>query len=50
MGDESLYADEQRSKEVSFEYNDVMREISELENEWMEVSERIEYKLSTLEE
>ena len=50
MGDESLYADEQRSKEVSFEYNDVMRAISDLENEWMEVSERIEYKLSTLEE
>ena len=50
MGDESLYADEQRSKEVSFEYNDVMRAIGELENEWMEVSERIEYKLSTLED
>ncbi|MGI6221197.1 MAG: ABC-F family ATP-binding cassette domain-containing protein [Coriobacteriales bacterium] len=50
MGDESLYADEQRSKEVSFEYNDVMRAISDLENEWMEVSERIEYKLSTLED
>ncbi len=50
MADESLYADEQRSKEVAFEYGDVKRAIDDLENEWMEVSERIEYKLSTLEE
>ena len=49
MSDETLYEDEARSKEVAFEYNDLKREIDDLENEWMEVSERIEYKLSTLE-
>lgn len=49
MADESLYADEERSRDVAFEYGDVKRAIEELENEWMEVSERIEYKLSTLE-
>ena len=50
MGDESLYADERKSKDVAFEYGDVSKQIDELENEWMEVSERIEYKLSTLDE
>lgn len=49
MADESLYADEERSRDVAFEYGDLKRLIEELENEWMEISERIEYKLSTLE-
>ncbi|MGI6217518.1 MAG: ABC-F family ATP-binding cassette domain-containing protein [Coriobacteriales bacterium] len=50
MGDENLYSDVQRSKDVTFEYNDIQAEIDKLENEWMELSETIEYKLSTLEE
>ncbi len=50
MADESLYKDEVKSKEIAFEYNDIKHEIDKLEQEWIEVSEIMEYKLSTLEE
>ncbi len=50
MADTSLYEDEKRSKDIAFEYNDLKRSIDTLEDEWMEVNERMEHKLSTLEE
>ncbi len=50
MSDNSLYEDEEKSREVAFEYNDIKRSIESLEEEWVELSERMEYKLATLEE
>ncbi len=49
MSDTSLYEDEQKSKEVAFEYGEIKQKISDLENEWMEVNERIEFKLAEFE-